>query len=381
MSAPQRTTLATIPFELVCKHVLVRVRVNQSRPLPFILDTGDKLAIIDLDRARELGLSFHGEVKGAGAGAAVVTGFLVEGASLTVPGLDGFAQPVPLAFPLRALAGALGSDIDGIFGIDFLQEFVAELDYQAGLLRLHEKSGFQYSGSGESIPIELDSNGHPTVIAEVTPSGGEPLSARFLLDIGSSASLALHGPFVAEHQLLGPTVKTIRAVGGSGVGGQLQARIGRVQELKIGKFRMALPLTFFSQDTAGAFARTDVEGNLGEQILSRFTVILDFDRRRLILEPNRTFDQPFDHPFTGFVLESDGPDHRTFRIADVLEDSPASEAGIQIGDRLRAVDGRPAAEKSLSEHVDMFERPESFDLELERGDATVRVVLRPRQLV
>jgi len=46
----------SIPFELVARHIVLQVRINDSRPLSFVFDTGDKVAIIDLDRAKELGL-------------------------------------------------------------------------------------------------------------------------------------------------------------------------------------------------------------------------------------------------------------------------------------------------------------------------------------
>jgi len=49
----------TIPFELANRHIMLKIRVNESRPLAFVLDTGDKYAIIDLDRAREIGLKLE----------------------------------------------------------------------------------------------------------------------------------------------------------------------------------------------------------------------------------------------------------------------------------------------------------------------------------
>ena len=35
-----------IPFELVTRHILIRVRINNSAPLWFIFDTGDKVATL-----------------------------------------------------------------------------------------------------------------------------------------------------------------------------------------------------------------------------------------------------------------------------------------------------------------------------------------------
>jgi hypothetical protein len=39
-TAPQ-----TIPFELVTRHIVLKVSINNSRPLSFVLDTGDKYAV------------------------------------------------------------------------------------------------------------------------------------------------------------------------------------------------------------------------------------------------------------------------------------------------------------------------------------------------
>jgi len=94
---------ATIPFELVLKHVLVSVEVNNSQPLPFILDTGDKFAVIDLDRAKELRLSLQGDIQSGGAGAAVLHGSYIQGSSFTISGFEGYSQPITIAFPLKNL--------------------------------------------------------------------------------------------------------------------------------------------------------------------------------------------------------------------------------------------------------------------------------------
>src|ERR1051325_2274429 len=44
----------TLPFELVNGHVMIQTTVNDSSVLWFILDTGDKYALIDRDRAADL---------------------------------------------------------------------------------------------------------------------------------------------------------------------------------------------------------------------------------------------------------------------------------------------------------------------------------------
>jgi hypothetical protein len=261
---PSQTAVQTptIPFEFANRHIMVKVRVNNSRPLSFVLDTGDKYGIIDLGVAKELGLTLREGVKMGGAGAETVAGAFVQNATFTVDGLAGFSQPIALALPIARMAPRLGQDFDGIIGCDFIQEFVVEIDYQSQHIKLHNKDKFVYLGPGESIPIEVNAAGHPIVEAEVTPLGGQPIKGKFVIDIGSGGALALHSPFVAQHKLIAGQPRTIKATGG-GAGGEIKGQIGRVTELKIGTYRIKSPLAMFSEDKAGALANDELLGNIG----------------------------------------------------------------------------------------------------------------------
>ncbi len=330
-SVPQNSTATpvAIPFELVTRHIVLKVKVDDSRPLSFVFDTGDKYGIIDLDRAKELGLKLQGEVRVQGAGPESPTGSFVRESSFTVPGLPGFSQPIVLALPLSRMAPRFEMDFDGIIGADFIKEFVVEVDYPAQLLKLHDRKTFQYSGSGESVPLKLNHGGHPIIEAEVTPAGGEPVKAKFVVDLGSGGALALHSPFVAERRLLGPNLKTIKALGAGGAGGQINGQLGRVSNLKIGSFSIAGPITLFSEDKAGAFASSAIAGNIGAQIMSKFRIFLDYENNRMILEPNASFPALFERAYSGLSLKAEGNDYRIFRVSDVLENSPASALGLQ----------------------------------------------------
>lgn len=370
-----------IPFDLVTRHIVLQVKVNNSRPLSFIFDTGDKYAIIDLDRAKELGLKLAGQVKVGGAGAGTSAGAYVRDSSFTIPGLEGFSQPVHLAIPVARMAPRFGQDFDGIIGADFIKEFVLEVDYEARLIKLHDKKSFSYSGNGESIPLKLNSAGHPIIEAEVTPIGSSPIKEKFVVDLGSGGALVLHSPFVAEHRLLGPNLKTIKALGAGGAGGQISGQIGRVTGLKIGSFKIQGPITLFSEDKAGAFATSAIAGNIGAQIMSKFRIFLDYTNNRMILEPNSTFAAAFDRAYSGLSLKAEGSNYRTFRVTDVLENSPASEIGMQVGDVIHGIDGRPAADFTLTKINELFEKAVPYKLRVLRSEQTIPVTLTPRKMI
>lgn len=374
------TVPVEIPFDVASYHVIVKVTVNKSRPLSFVLDTGASVGIIRMDAAKQLNLALAGSVRTGGAGAGTQTGSRVKDATWSLLGLERFAQPVALALPLPELPFALGRDVDGIIGGEFIKEFVVELDYQARLMRLHDRPGFAYSGPGETLPLEFNSNGHPVVNATVTPAAGTPIAGQFLLDIGSGLALALHSPLVAQHNLPGSQSKTIRAIGMRGAGGRSVGRLGRVASLQIGSFVISNPITLFSEDTGGAFADRTLAGNIGAQIASRFRTFLDYSRRRIILEPSTTFAEPFDRAFSGIALRAEEPNYRTFRVREVLEESPAAEAGIEEGDVITSIDGVVAENLTLTLIGEMLEKPVARELTIRRVAESKKVTLTPRPL-
>lgn len=378
---PAGKSVTTVPFELVARHIVVQVRINNSRPLSFVLDTGDRVGIVDIDVAKELGLKLQGQIRVGGVGSDTLSGAMVEDATWTLPGLEGFSQPIKMAIPLGRMESRFGHDFDGIIGAEFIRQFVVEVDYPGRVIRLHDKSQFSYEGSGESVPLQLDPQGHPIIEAEVTPLAGEAIKGKFVLDLGAGGALALTTPFVVEHRLLNSEIKTIKAIGLGGAGGQSSGRIGRVAELKIGKYKIANPITIFSEDKAGALSSSALAGNIGQQIASRFKVFLDYDHNRIVFEPAATFGDPFDRSQSGLVLAAEGRDYTIFRITDVLANSPASEAGLQKDDLIIKVNDKPAADLTITKLGELFEKAAPYKMTVRRGEQTLQVILTPRKLV
>jgi hypothetical protein len=285
-----------------------------------------------------------------------------------------------MALPLDRLQPRFGHDIDGIIGGDFIKQFVVEIDYPAHVLRFHDKDRFAYTGSGESIPMRLNSGGHPIIDADVTVTGRPAIKGKFVIDIGSGGALALHAPFVAQEHLPLADQKTIREIGGGGTGGKVIGRMGSIAELRIGKFQIADTPTLFSEDKGGAFASRELQGNIGGQILTKFKVFLDYARDRIILEPNASLKDLIAPASSGLRLIAEGADYKTFRVEELLEDSPAVEAGLQMGDLVLAVDGHAASELTLSTLHETFEKPGSHKLTVRRAEQTLQITLTPRRL-
>jgi S1-C subfamily serine protease len=85
---------------------------------------------------------------------------------------------------------------------------------------------------------------------------------------------------------------------------------------------------------------------------------------------------------TLYMLRAEGPDFKTLTVRQVVENSPAAEAGVRPGDVISAKNDRPAAEFSLSQISKMF-RQEGKEhlLEIIRGGENKQLKLKLRRLI
>ncbi len=369
-----------IPFELNSNHIYLQARVKNYEPLWFILDTGAAASVIDVERAKALGLELAGKLEGRGAGERSVDVAFAKGASFRLPGVELFDQTIA-AVSLDSLEPYEGRAIDGILGYDFLSRFVVEIDYANKLINLYDPQSYAYVGPGDSLPITIEES-VPHVRARIVQSGRDSMEGKFTVDTGSRGALHLTKPFAETHKLLESVQKTIQAPFGAGVGGETKQLIGRVKTLKLGRFAIENPVAGFSQDVKGSLASPDYAGLIGGEILRRFKVIFDYSRKQMILEPNAHLSEPYEYDMSGAFLIAEGPDFKPFKVHRIIEDSPASEAGLREGDVIAAIDGRPATEFTLEQLRQMFKQEgREVLLNIQRAEEFLEVRLKLRRLI
>ncbi len=344
---------ATIPIDVHNNHVFVKVCVGE-RPLDLILDTGARDTYLDLRTAERLGIQLGDRFDVGGAGGGTTPGAQLEGASVRLAG-SSLVQPVPSSLDISRMPRREGHRADGILGADFISRFVVAIDYLHQQLRLYDPRTYRYAGPGASLPITFDQNRFPILDAEVKLADGETLKGRMFVDVGSGAALLLTKSFADEHRLRDRVGPTIRRTGG-GAGGPVSSEAGRVAALKLGAVEVSRPITLL----AGAAGVTGGGGagwvgNIGGEVLRRFTVYLDYSNKRIILERHAKTDEPFEADMSGIALIMN--DSLTVAWIDaVAPGSAASDAGLAVGDTLVRVDGRPATAATIRELRKRFRR-------------------------
>jgi hypothetical protein len=365
---PAGSSSVTVPFQLINNHIYVRASIDGKRPADVIFDTG-ATDILERGHAGALGVAVEGALPIGGIGGAVASYGLAKIRSVSIGGLT-LADQVFGAIDLEPILRVEDADFQALVGYEFAKRAVLTINYADRTLTFTRPDAFAPPSASAPIPFTFREHA-PIISAEV-----DGISGQFELDTGARTGLVIMGPFAKEHQLAAKYRAGDAMTISYGVGGPSRARLARIGTLTIGATTLRSPVAEFATGTSGDAASTYVAGNIGGDILKRFTVILDYPHQRLWLEPNAlaAVPEPVDRSGLWLSRAADG----NIAVGDVANGSAAELAGFRPGDEIVAVNGKPAAGLRLDALRRALEGPagSAFGITMKRGAEVRDVQLR-----
>ncbi|WP_161887781.1 aspartyl protease family protein [Pontibacter russatus] len=346
-----------IPFKFVHNLIILPVRINSSQPLNFILDSGVKnILITHLFFSDSLDLNDVNKisVRGLGEGHSIEA-YQSKGNNLHMPGIRGTNNLVyVLMEDVFNLSTRMGMPVHGIIGFDIFKNFIVKINYSSKVITLYRPDEeVKKKRRAEEYPLYIEGT-KPYVYGEVRQHNGDTVKVKLVVDTGASNSISLYLP--SDERLMLPP-KVMKAYLGTGLSGDINGQIGRLDAFSLGKYELE-DLTAAYPDEESIKLALNIanrNGNLGSDILSRFTVIFDYPHNRLIMLPNRRFREPFHYNMAGFEVTTPLPGTNLYIVSNVVEDSPAKLGGLEPGDQLLHVNGRNCTEIKLSELLQLLE--------------------------
>lgn len=334
-------TRARIPVEIRYNLILLKISINGSMPLLFILDTGVRntlliepvlLSLLHLDTtdvapALIRGLGSPMPIEAARFhNVAIRTGDCSIGMCADLPTMDLLVMPEGAI----SYGGMFGLPIAGIIGGEIFNRFVVRINYAESFIELIEPAAFSPpKGKWQALPLQLQ-GGKPYVEGTLIRPDSSEAKRTFLLDSGSSSAILYreHGAALPE--------RTLPSVIGTGIGGAMTGLLCRFPALQLGTFALKQPVVGIpdSLDIAMLPQEAGYYGNLGAEVLSRFQVYFDYSRNRLYLKPNSTFRQSFSYSYSGLEIAHPTAGDPRLIVVHVRPHSPAEKAGLLPGDTL-----------------------------------------------
>jgi predicted aspartyl protease len=126
----KRPTAGPVPFRLAHPNkplIILETTVEAQGPFRFVLDTGASLTIISPELAETLDITLEQPQAGLGAGGGVEVRIgTVRSVSIGETRQENVRVGV---MDLKGIAAAVGSEIDGIIGYNFLSNYRVTIDY------------------------------------------------------------------------------------------------------------------------------------------------------------------------------------------------------------------------------------------------------------
>lgn len=354
---PPSRLLTKVPFiQLTGGIIILKAQLNNfPDSLNFVLDTGSSGISLDSTTAEYLGLKpvpSERNIKGI-AGIKKVS-FLYN-QQLKLPGL----VTDSLNFHINdysLLTSVYGEQIDGIIGYSFINRYILKLDNDSMLLSVSTKGSIKYPKGG----YMLKPNINQLPVQDLRVKDNRTIYTKQLFDIGAGLCMIFNKEFIQDSMLFDSKKKRwIKQA--EGIGGKIDMELTVLKEVKLGPYRFRSVPVYLFDDINNITNYPYMGGILGNDLMRRFNLTINYATDEIHIVPNRHYSDPFDYSYSGIELYKIGND---IIVGDVAVGSPAEEVGIKELDMVLSINNNFTGNLNL------------YKIELQNTNQKIKMILK-----
>lgn len=326
----QARFVTSFPFKQYSGGVMILQATIDGVPdtLNFILDTGSGGISLDSTTCAVYGLEpRYSDTVVTGMGSAHKARFIYD-RQLKLPGLtiDNLDFHVN---DYEVLTSVYGEKIDGIIGYSFLRRYIVKINFDSLKIEVYRPGEIKYPRGGTLIRPVFTT----LPIQNLTVKDRRKLNFNFYFDTGAGLCFLMSEKFAKDSAILLSKRNPVTTQA-EGMGGRLEMKVTVVKMLQVGHYKFRNVPTYIFSDDYNVTSYPYVGGLLGNDLLRRFNMIINYPQREIHLLPNGHFNDMFDYAYTGMAMYFiDG----RIMVEDVVKGSPADKAGIKVNDVVIAV--------------------------------------------
>ncbi|WP_128544533.1 aspartyl protease family protein [Larkinella soli] len=366
--ASRKTFYAEIPFQERMGNLLIPVTIGQET-YNYIFDSGAHFSVTDsIRRLNHFNQKLTVQLGSANqlkSKVAVTRIDQLKTAGIAFKKVGAFVLDFDQAPRIRCLTHG------GLFGSSLIRKYVWQIDYQRKkIIATDQFSKIHLPQNTIRIPVSLDKRGFPFIHLHVNGQ-----SVRFLFDLGFGGLFSLTEG-VARQLVRGPVIERT-GVGSEGAHGSLQ------ETMKIALLDSVRLNQLVWHKVPVSYAKSNNYPLVGGELAKYYLITMDFSHQALYLSPLEN-QPPRPEGFAHFGLSLT---YRTgkVQVEAVYGSSPAQQAGLQVGDEITAIDGRPIRFSTFCECFfssnALFATAKRIELTIRQGGSERTVELVKRRLL
>ena len=373
-SEPDARLLSIIPFKVLSGGVVIlRGLVNQyADTMNFILDTGSGGISLDSMTCVKLGIPLaESDRTIRGIGGIRKVKFLNH-ARLKLKGL----QVDSLNFHVNdyeILSTVYGIKIDGIIGYSFLSRYIVKLDYDSLKMEVFSQGEYKYRRGGFTIKPIMTS----IPIQTLKFKDSRKFQNKFYFDTGAGLCFLLSDEYIRDSSVMSKNKPAPLVTQAEGLGGKMEMKLTTVKEIQVGPYHFKNVPTYIFDDKFNVTSYPFLGGLIGNDILRRFNVTLNYQKREINLFPNSHYNDAFDYAYTGLGVYF--VDNKV-QVEDVVKDSPGDKAGFKTGDVILSINDNYSNDIQVYKQLMQNPGEKLRFLILRNGDRTV-IYMKPRSIL
>ena len=378
-----------LPFELVSNMMIIKMEINGSKPLNFILDSGCRQTIltqiptfdsIGFNKARKT------TIKGLGEGSDLTVWHTYQNTYMINNIICKNQHLFVLEEDKFNLSEQMGIEINGIIGGVIFENFIIKIDYINSRIILYNPKTFKYKRRHRkhwiTLPLTIfDSK--PYITVPLTIQGDSTIMANLLIDSGASDALWL---FPGTNDTIVYKEGGTELFLGQGLNGSIYGKQSVIDEICFGKYILQ-DVTVSYPDTVSVNQSITMDisgrnGSIGAEILRRFDVILDYSNKKILLKKNSNFGDKFYFNLSGIEIETPFIGLPIYRISQIRTNSPADLAGLKCGDQIISINNMDLVTYTLNDIVILMRSKENrkIKMKVKRDNTEITVKFRLKKM-
>lgn len=236
--------------------------------------------------------------------------------------------------PILNFKSMLGDYADGIIGYRFFNDSILLVNYEKKYVSIHQNLDSIELSLYNKIP--LTKNGNRLYLPlKIRINNSLFIEGDFLLDLGSGGTITITSAAADKHEFddkINYKIPYYTKYGG--VGGESSSFNFNADSVWIGEFLFGDVKMNYSANKSGFLAGGNHIGIIGNSILDRFDIIIDFINNDLYLKPNANYNNDFLFVKYGCSLVKRDKTLGCWTVSGLYKDSNAEKSGLKIDDTI-----------------------------------------------